>query len=139
VDMRECHILRPEMFALVAPLRALLTNLLQSRRTADVQLTLVDQGADVLLKGVEAEGLSAIERMTAFAAERGIARLSIDQGLGPETLYEPRPATITLSGTAVRFPVVAFLQATGDGEAALVGAVLEAVAGANRIADLFSG
>ena len=31
VDMRECHILRPELFALVAPLRELLANLLQPR------------------------------------------------------------------------------------------------------------
>ena len=28
VDMRECHVLRPELFALVAPLRALLGTLL---------------------------------------------------------------------------------------------------------------
>ena len=58
VDMRECHILRPELFALVQPLRELLANLLQPRRSAEVQLTLVDQGADLLLKGVAAEGLA---------------------------------------------------------------------------------
>ena len=50
--MRECHILRPELFALVAPLRELLAGLLQPKRIAEVQLTLVDQGVDVLLKGV---------------------------------------------------------------------------------------
>ena len=33
VDMRECHILRPELFALVEPLRRLLSKLLQPRRT----------------------------------------------------------------------------------------------------------
>ena len=54
--MRECHILRPELFALVAPLRALLGKLLLPRRTGEVQLTLVDQGVDVLLKGVAARG-----------------------------------------------------------------------------------
>ncbi|MDQ3245959.1 MAG: class I SAM-dependent RNA methyltransferase [Pseudomonadota bacterium] len=139
IDMRECHILRPELFALVAPLRELLSALLPPRRGAEVQLTLVDQGADVMIKGVEPEGLAAIERLTGFAEEHRLARLTIDQGLGPEGFYEPDPATITLSGVPVIFPAGSFLQATADGEAALVEAVRAAVGGAARIADLFAG
>ena len=137
VDMRECHILKPELFALVGPLRHLLASLLEPRRTAEVQLTLVDQGVDVLLKGVAPEDLQAIEQLTAFAETAKLARLAIDRGLGPETHYEPQPATATLAGKPVAFPSGAFLQATEDGEAALVEAVREASAG--RIADLFAG
>lgn len=137
VDMYECHILRPELFALVQPLRELLAGLLQPKRPAEVQLTLVDQGADVLLKGVRIEGLQSIESLTGFAAERKLARLSVDQGLGAEAQYEPQPATITLSGVPVAFPSGGFLQATEDGEAALVEAVREAAP--ERAADLFSG
>jgi SAM-dependent methyltransferases related to tRNA (uracil-5-)-methyltransferase len=139
VDMHECHILRPELFALVAPVRALLANLLQPKRSAEVQLTLIDQGVDVVLKGVPSEGLAAIERLTEFAGAAGLARLSIDQGIGAEGLYEPQPATVTLSGTSVTFPVGSFLQATTDGEAALIAAVREATSGCPRIADLFAG
>lgn len=139
VDMRECHILRPELFALVQPLRELLSALLEPRRSAEVQLTLIDQGVDVLLKGLDVSGLSAVERLTSFASERSLARLSVDQGLGPENVYEPSPATATLSGTAASFPVGGFLQATCDGEAALVECVREAVAGAKPVADLFAG
>jgi 23S rRNA (uracil1939-C5)-methyltransferase len=139
VDMHECHVLHPELFALVAPLRVLLGGLLRPKQIAEVHLTLVDQGADVLLKGVEAEGFEAMDRLTAFAMAQKLARLSIDQGLGAETLYEPEPATITLSGTPVQFPVGSFLQATEDGEAALVGCTREALSGAERIADLFAG
>ncbi len=51
VDMRECHILRPELFDLIAPLRSLLGGLLPQRRTAEVQLTLVDQGVDLTAQG----------------------------------------------------------------------------------------
>jgi 23S rRNA (uracil1939-C5)-methyltransferase len=138
IDMRECHILRPELFALVQPLRELLAKLLAPKRIAEIQLTLVDQGPDLLLKGVRAEGLEAIERLTDFATEQRLARLSVDQGLGPEGFYEPKPATVTLSGTAVAFPTGGFLQATEDGEAALVDTVREAC-GQGRIADLFSG
>ncbi len=139
VDMRECHILRPELFALVAPLRQLLATLLPPKRTAEVQLTLVDQGPDVLLKGVQAEGLAAVERLTSFASEHHVARLSIDSGLGPEAIFEPNPVTITLPGTPVAFPVGGFLQATEDGEAALIASVREATGAVASIADLFAG
>jgi 23S rRNA (uracil1939-C5)-methyltransferase len=138
VDMHECHILRPELFALVAPGRTLLSRLLQPRRTAEWHMTLVDQGPDLLLKGVDPEGLAAIEALTAFAAGQGLARLSVDRGLGPETLFEPEPVTVTLSGRPVGFPVGGFLQATGDGEWALVECVRETVA-SGRAADLFAG
>jgi 23S rRNA (uracil1939-C5)-methyltransferase len=139
VDMRECYVLAPELFALVAPLRGLLAIMLKPKRAAEVQLTSVDQGVDVALAGVEAEGLAAAEALTAFCEANKLARLTVDEGLGPETRYEPVPATVTLSGLAVPFPPGGFLQATRDGEAALVAGVREAVAGAGMVADLFAG
>jgi 23S rRNA (uracil1939-C5)-methyltransferase len=139
VDMCECHILRPELFALVAPLRQLLGGLLQPKRIAEVQLTLIDQGIDVLLKNVAVEDLATIEQVTSFAGAHRLARFGIDRGLGAETLYEPEPATVTLSGVPVGFPTGGFLQATQDGEAALVDCVRDVVGGATNIADLFAG
>ena len=139
VDMQENHILRPELLALVAPLRSLLGRFLPPRRTAEIQLTLLDQGPDLLLKGIEPAGYEAMEALTAFCEQHRVARLSIDQGLGPEALYEPVPATIRLSGTPVGFPVGGFLQATEDGEAELVALVKEAVSEAQSVADLFAG
>ncbi len=139
IDMRECHVLRPELFALVGPLRRLLAPLLRPRRIADVQLTLADQGVDLAIKGVEADGLAAAEALTGFAEAHGLARLSLDEGHGPEIRYEPVPATVTMSGVPVALPVGAFLQATLDGEAALAAAVREALGGAARPADLFAG
>ena len=138
-DIAECHILRPELFALVAPLRRLLGDLLRPRKGGEVQLTLTDQGVDVMLKGVGVEGLQAIEMLTDFCTQQQLARMSLDQGLGPETFYEPVPVTATLSGRPVPLPIGAFLQATEDGEAALVAAVREAVGDAARTADLFAG
>ena len=139
VDMRECHILRPELFALVAPLHKLLGRFLAAKRTGEIQLTLADQGPDVVLKGVDPDGLEAIETLTAFCERHRLARLSIDRGLGAETFYEPLPTTITLSGTPVGLPAGSFLQATEDGEAALVAAVGEAVGEVAVTADLFAG
>jgi 23S rRNA (uracil1939-C5)-methyltransferase len=139
IDMRECHILRPELFALVDPLRRLLADMLQPKRIAEVQLTLIDGGPDVLLKGLHARRLDEIEQLTSFAMNHDLARLGIDRGLGPETLFEPQRATVTMSGVPVGFPPGSFLQATEEGEDALVSAVQEALAGARSIADLFAG
>ena len=139
IDMVECHVLHPRLLALLQPLRRLLTTILPQKRTAEVQLTFADQGPDVALKGVEVIGLEAVETLTAFSESNRLARLSIDEGYGPEPRYEPQPVTVTLGGTAVPLPIGSFLQATEDGEAALVGVVREATAGSSRIADLFAG
>ena len=139
VDMRECHILRPELFVLVAPVRALLGTLLGPRSAGGVRMTLADQGVDLLLEKVEVDSLEAAEALTAFAERHAIARLALDDGYGAQTRWEPEPATVTLGGVAVPLPHGAFLQATAEGEAALVGAVREAVAGAGIVADLFAG
>ena len=139
IDMRECHILRPELFELVAPLRALLGDMLQPKRIAEIQMTLINGGADVLIRGIPAGRLTEIEQLTAFAMDYQLARFSVDRGLGPDTLYEPQPASVVLSGNLVAFPHGSFLQATEDGERALIEAVGESVAGAESVADLFAG
>ncbi|WNO52479.1 hypothetical protein [Stakelama saccharophila] len=137
--MRECHILTPDLFALVAPLRGLLDALLPKKGRADVQLTCVDQGVDVVLAGVSVAGLRSLEALTTFAERQKLARLCVDEGLGPEPRWEPRPVTITLSGVPVPFPAGGFLQATCEGEAALIAAAQAAVGQAGTIADLFAG
>ena len=139
VDLRECHVLDPRLFALLKPLRALLATILPPKRGGEVQLTLADQGVDVGLKGVSVEGYEAAVALTDFAERHGLARISIDDGMGPETRFEPQPVTISLSAKPVALPSGAFLQATADGEAVLVAAVAEAVGGAERPIDLFAG
>ena len=138
VDMRECHILRPELFALVHPLRALLRNL-ELPAAAGVRLTLADQGVDLLLEKVEVDGLAATEKLGAFAREHKLARLALDDGYGAQTHWEPEPVTVTLGGVPVPLPHGAFLQATAEGEAALVESVRRGVGEARIVADLFAG
>jgi 23S rRNA (uracil1939-C5)-methyltransferase len=139
VDLRECHVLEPRLFALVAPLRQLLVMLLADRREARVEMALVDQGVDLLIDGISGEGLAAAEALTGFARDHGLGRLSIGDGLGTQSWWEPEPVTVTLAGVPVALPPGSFLQATVDGEAALVGEALAMTAGARRVADLFAG
>jgi 23S rRNA (uracil1939-C5)-methyltransferase len=138
VDLAECHVLAPELFAMVAPIRKLLAG--QGGRLAvDVELALTDQGVDLGLKGLSIEGLQATEALLGFAERNGLARLTLDQGYGPEAMREPEPVTVTLGSVPVPFPPGAFLQATADAEAALVGAAREWLAQARSVADLFAG
>lgn len=157
VELEECHVMVPEFVALLAPLRKLLITMGKAapakkggrpgkaakhpaaRMAADIELTLVDQGVDVGVKGLTAEGLAATEAMLDFAREHRLARLTMDGGYGFETVWEPVPVTATLGGVQVPFPPGSFLQATKDGEDALVAAAREWLAQAPTIADLFSG
>ena len=139
IDMAECHILHPMLFGLLHPLRALLAGILPPKRAGEVHMTLSDQGPDLMLRGVEVAGLETAEALTAFSEANGLARLSIDEGYGAEPRYEPRPVTVALGGIAVPMPIGSFLQATEDGEAALVDCVREAAGGLERTADLFAG
>lgn len=138
VDMMECHVLLPELFALVAPLRTLLAAMLGERR-ADVHLAQTDRGVDVLITGSLGDKLAVVEALTGFAERHGLARLSVDDGYGPETRWEPEPATISFAGVPVALQPGAFLQATREGEAALVAGVKDAVGSAPIVADLFAG
>ncbi len=138
VDMQECHILLPELFALAAPLRALV-GAHGERQPVDIDLTLADQGVDCMIKGIAAEGLAATEALLDFARDHALARLSLDRGYGPETVWEPEPLTVTVGGVAVAFPQGSFLQPTRDGEDVLVSDARAYLDGASTIADLFSG
>ena len=156
VELAECPVLLPEIVALLNPLRKLLIRLGQQqgegrgrhaakgqrahgKLAADVEITRVDQGLDLGIKGLKAEGLATSELLFTFASENALARLTIDGGYGPETMWEPDPVTVTLGGVAVPFPPGTFLQATADGEDALVAAAREWLKDCATVADLFSG
>jgi len=159
VELAECPVLVPEFVALLPDLRKLLIRIGQSaaagakgrkgrapgkgsapgKMAADVELTLTEQGVDLGIKGLTAEGLAITEVMLDFARRHGLARLTLDQGYGPDMIWEPEPVTVNLSGVSVPLPPGSFLQATRDGEDALVGAAREWLGGLPAIADLFAG
>jgi 23S rRNA (uracil1939-C5)-methyltransferase len=125
VDLRECHVLHPDLVALLPPLRRLVGRLQGFRREGSAIINLLDSGPDVLLRTDAA--LSAADRsaIAAFAAAHGAPRIShaIGQGVS-ETACQLRPAATMMSGVEVFPPPGAFLQATREGEAAIIAAVL---------------
>ncbi|HWW59453.1 MAG TPA: class I SAM-dependent RNA methyltransferase, partial [Sphingopyxis sp.] len=139
VDMRMCPLLLPELFALVEPTRGLLTMIAQPRRPVKVKLQMLDQGVELILEGVKAEGLDAAMALQDFAGANNLARFAIDQGDGLEILWQPEPPTMRFGDILVEVPPFAFLQATAAGQAALVDAVQRAIGDAGAVADLFAG
>ncbi len=138
VDLSQCPVLQHELVSIFAPLRRLVAEH-GPKSAVDVQLAMVDQGIDIGLSNFPLEGLSAIEAATDFAREHRLARLTVDQGFGPEVQWEPEPATVTLSGVPVALPSGAFLQATADAEAVMIADAREWIDGKMQVADLFSG
>lgn len=139
VEIDRCPVMRRELEALLKPLADLLRKVGRSSRRVDIQMTCADQGVDVTLRHLDATNLAAREALTMFAKTQQFARLSLDDGYGPSVCWEPEPVTVTLGGVPVTLPEGAFLQATADGERALVAAVRDATGNAGRVADLFAG
>jgi 23S rRNA (uracil1939-C5)-methyltransferase len=138
VDLAECPVLHPALSGLIAPLRQFVAAH-GPRAMVGIDLTLADQGVEVSLLHFPLEGLGPTEAALDFAREQGLARLTIDQGYGPETVWEPEPATIMLAGVPVGLPAGAFLQATADAEGRMVADAADWLAGSRVVADLFAG
>ncbi len=139
IDLQQCDVMAPALFALMEPLRQFLAPRLNRARQVQIKLAVVDQGIDVLIENWIANDLDNHEAISKFASDHNLARLSLDEGYGPVCFWEPQPVTVTLGGVPVAYPPYGFLQATADGEAALVEAVREIIGDAKIVADLFAG
>ncbi len=138
VDLAHCPVVRPEIEALIDPLRGFIAEH-GPRGNVDISISLSEQGADVAFTHFPLDGLTATEAALDFARDHSLARMTIDQGFGAETVWEPEPATVTLSGLPVAMPAGAFLQATEDAEARMIADAREWTDDARIVADLFSG
>ncbi|AOL94986.1 class I SAM-dependent RNA methyltransferase [Porphyrobacter sp. LM 6] len=138
VDLAECPVLHPAITALIAPLRRFV-GAHGPKGMVGIDLTLADQGVEANLVHFPLDGLGPTEAALDLARDQGLARLTIDQGYGPETLWEPEPVTVTLAGVPVGLPPGAFLQATHDAEAVMAADAAAWLEGTKVVADLFAG
>jgi 23S rRNA (uracil1939-C5)-methyltransferase len=141
VDIDECPLLAPGLFALVEPLRALLAAVVEDGRDGDAVATLTESGIDLVVEAEARLDLFDRERLAAFAEAQDLARLSWRRpGLGMvEPLAHRRPAVATFAGIPVELPPGAFLQPSVEGERALAALVFDAVGGVGPVADLYAG
>lgn len=141
--MLECVLLDPRIVALLPPLRVLLRSLEGFRRAASIIINLLDDGPDILLR-TDADLTGPDKRkIIAFARAHTAPRIShAKEKAEPEPLIILNPPVITLSGIAVEPAPGAFLQASPQGEAAIIAAVLAALpklTGKSRVVELFAG
>ena len=132
--IEDCRILRPAIMAALPDLRAL-TGLLAARgQEVGLAVTETETGLDIALRGGKVVDAALMGDLAALAVRAGWARLS-----WPGESLTRRPPLLSLGRARVAPPPGAFLQATAEGEAALRAVVLEGIAGAKRVADLYSG
>ncbi|MGF1658440.1 MAG: class I SAM-dependent RNA methyltransferase [Rubrimonas sp.] len=135
VGVDACPVAHPEILGARAAL-ARIVGLIGSRK-GEVKLSVAvsEAGLDVAAEGGKPLDASLRAALGALAEEADFARLS----LGGETLAGRRPPFQRFGRALVAPPPGGFIQATADGEAALVAAAREAVGDAKRVADLFAG
>jgi 23S rRNA (uracil1939-C5)-methyltransferase len=135
-DVPDCLLVRP---ALASALPRL-TEIVEAggSRKGEMRLTVTEteSGLDLAVTGGKPLDPEMIQQLLALAVGNGFVRLTWDG----ETLATQTPPVLTFGTAPVTLPPGAFLQATAEGEAALLSSVLEAIAAAKGpVADLFAG
>jgi 23S rRNA (uracil1939-C5)-methyltransferase len=135
VEIPNCQLLHPGILAAFPGLQALV--IAGGSRTTELslQVTLTRGGPDIVVTG--GKPLDAALRMdlARLVETHAFARLTWDN----ETVaLRDRPA-LTMGTVTVVPPAGAFLQATAEGETALLAGILAALGPQKRVVDLFSG
>ena len=144
LDIAACPVLHPRLVAVLKPLRDLLPRLPALKRDGSAVLNLLDTGPDLLLRTDGTLDAAGRVLLAGFAAAHGLPRIAWARGNGvPEIAAQLGPVSIALSGVAVTPAPGAFLQASPEGEQAIIAGVLAGLpaklAGRGRIADLHAG
>jgi 23S rRNA (uracil1939-C5)-methyltransferase len=134
-EISDCQLLHPGILAAFPGLQALVS--LGGSRTTELslQVTLTRGGPDVVVTGGKPLDGDLRLELARLVEAHAFSRLTWDD----ETVaLRDRPA-LTLGRATVVPPPGAFLQATAEGEAALLAAVKQALGPQKRVVDLFSG
>lgn len=135
VAVPDCLIVTPAIRAAMPALEELVR--IAASRSAELALTVTDSpaGLDVLVEGGHPLTRELREAVAQWAEAHGIARVA-----WPGEQVAMRAAPEQMFGRArVLPPPGAFLQATAEGEAALVARVREIIGPARQVVDLFAG
>lgn len=135
VDIPNCQLLHPDLLAAVPKLDPLVR--LGATRVAEIQIQITQTltGLDVAVSEAKELDAPAQMELARICEAAGFARLTWNG-----EMVAMRHAPMLRFGRAmVTPPPLAFLQATAQGEAALLAAVRRAVGPARKIVDLFAG
>lgn len=135
IPIPQCQLLHPDLMATFPALEALVRA--GGSRSGELALTVTTSltGADVSVRGGKPLDAGLRSELAQVAEAHAIARLTWDG----ETVALRTPPLQRMGAAKVSPPPGGFLQATAEGEADLLAAVVEAIGPARRVADLFAG
>ena len=130
-----CRVLLPSLVAALPGCEALVAEAGTRRGALSITLTDAPEGVDTAVFADRPLAAPSRARLAEIAREAGWARLAWDG----EVVAQRAPPAQRFGAARVVPPPGAFLQATREGEAALLAVLREGLAGARRVADLFAG
>ena len=143
IDMQDCALLNPGLLALLPRLRGVLRSLQAFRHNTSVLINWLDNGPDVLLRVDAALTQPDRKKLIEFAKSHSLPRLSVAE---PKQSAEPiliqENPVLRFAGVDVTPPPGCFLQASPEGEAAIVSAMvagLPKLQRKSRIIELYAG
>ena len=131
----DCLLLDPALIAALPALEALVTEGGARKGELRLTVTLYPQGIDVAVEDGKPLDRALRQSLPQIAGAHRLARLTWNG----EGLFQDQPPLLAMGRARVSPPPGAFLQATPQGEAALLAAVREAVGAARQVVDLFAG
>lgn len=135
VEIPDCQLLHPDLMRAIPAAEALALHCASRKGTLSVAACLSVGGLDLHVTGGKPlDGPLRIE-LAQLAEAHDLARLSWED----ETVAQRRTPDQVFGAAHVIPPPGAFLQATAEGEVALLADVMANTAGATRIVDLFAG
>lgn len=135
ISVPNCQLLHPELTAALPMVEALGVLGASRKGELSVLVTRTDTGLDVTVTGGKEMDVSLHQALSDLAREYDLARIAWDG----EIALQRRAPVLRLGPADLTPPPGAFLQATREGETALIDAVKQALTGAKRVADLFAG
>ncbi len=141
VDIEHCAVLSPVLMALIPKIRKHLSLWLPNNQSCDIQITLLENGIDLVLIGGPKLSLFVREKLGHLAQALGVENISWrqDDKKPLEPIAQMVPLQVTFGKTTLDFPPASFLQATPAGEKALIDFVMRHSKKGLRVLDLFCG
>ncbi len=136
IEIPNCQLLRGELVAAIPALQELTIAGASRKGELSLAVTQSSVGVDVVVTGGKSLDDGAFQiRLAAIASQYDLARLT----WGVELVVERRAPAQIFGHAQVVPPAGAFLQATRQGQDALIASVQRAVGPAKHVADLFAG
>lgn len=136
VEIEECPVLSPVLFARLPALRLLAGILAAGSEPFRISVLATETGLDISFTGIKPPSDKRRQAATrAVMALKGIARLTF----ADEIIVEPVRPVLEIAGTRLSPPPSAFAQATAEAEEAMAALVTRHLKSCRNVADLFSG